>query len=381
MPTAERISEVLNDPNTTIRFIGPEDNPQAYVIVDGAKVDVTTEAAPPPVPVYGASSRQTARGGGSVQLRQLRQGERYVNIYTGRVKAQLGSSDNPAEWAIVSVYDIQRNSGGEGGSSERRSSGGAPTSTPSTPGASSTPSTPSTGGNIPPPPGYAYAIDPLTNATTLIDLTPLDTTQPLAGWKWVVDDPSAPDSGKWEFLPSTEVLNEPFQGVPDAVIPWLSASLDAGGDLGIVPEGPAREWVRYLINQEVARRPPTEVPFGLGLPNFPEPNIPSPPPPVEAPVEPPPATEPPPQPRDVEYPSEELGPRPSTVDQWLDQFNKVVVQPKQAATTSMSNIPPPPEPTKEERAPSQKRRPSQKRDTSRKRQTTQRTVFGSRRII
>ena len=149
----------------------------------------------------------------------------------------------------------------------------APT-VPTTPTAPTTPTTPTTPATpapvLPPPPGYAWAIDPITGKKELVDLTPLDPTKPLGGWKWITDDPNNPTAGHWVFNPTPDVLDKPFEGVPAAVIPWLKTSLDAGGDLSMVPEGPVRAWLNYLFSMATAagaQRPDT-VPFGLGLPKF-----------------------------------------------------------------------------------------------------------------
>lgn len=127
---------------------------------------------------------------------------------------------------------------------------------------------------IPAPDGYAWAIDPVTKQTELVDLTPLDPTKPLAGWKWLVDDPNGdPSKGRWSFLATPDVLDKPFEGVPKPIIQWLQVALDHGGDLSKVPDGPARAWVNYLMTRatEAGAQRPDEVPFGLGLPNFPKP--------------------------------------------------------------------------------------------------------------
>ena len=131
---------------------------------------------------------------------------------------------------------------------------------------------------IPAPDGFSWAIDPLTGDPELIDLTPLDPTKPLAGWKWITADPSKPKEGHWTFVPSPDVLDKPFEGIPTPVIDWLKVALNNGGDVSQVPEGPAREWVNYLLTKatEPGRRP-EDVPFGLGLPNFPNATFPTPP--------------------------------------------------------------------------------------------------------
>src|SRR3990167_9872155 len=130
---------------------------------------------------------------------------------------------------------------------------------------------------IPAPPGFAYSINPITNKVELVDLTPLDKTKPLAGWKWIVEAGAKdPTKGHWVFVPTTDVLDKPFEGIPPAIIGWLKKSLDAGGDLNVVPEGAAREWVRFIQTQATAPgRRPEDVPFGLGLPEFPRADIPA----------------------------------------------------------------------------------------------------------
>ena len=130
---------------------------------------------------------------------------------------------------------------------------------------------------IPAPPGFAYSINPITNKVELVDLTPLDKTKPLAGWKWIVDAGNKdPTKGHWIFVPTSDVLDKPFEGIPPAIIGWLKKSLDAGGDLNVVPEGAAREWVRFIQTQATAPgRRPEDVPFGLGLPEFSRADIPA----------------------------------------------------------------------------------------------------------
>ena len=120
----------------------------------------------------------------------------------------------------------------------------------------------------PAPPGFAWAFDPLTGQRTLVDTSPLDPSQPLEGWKWVLDNPDDPTSGHWVFLPSRDILDDPFKGVPSSVIPWLQTALEAGGDLNTVPDGPMRAWVQFLMAQAGREKQPGQVEFGLGIPGF-----------------------------------------------------------------------------------------------------------------
>lgn len=160
---------------------------------------------------------------------------------------------------------------------------------PTTP-PSGTPTTPPTGGTgtppagtppsntptapdlskIPAPEGYAYSINPLTKQLEFIDLTPLDPSQPLSGWHWLPDDPTNPNKGRWTFSPSNNAMQDPYEGIPTPVIGWVQQALSAGGDINVVPEGPAREWVKFILTQ--ATNPgvnrPDETPFGMGLPRF-----------------------------------------------------------------------------------------------------------------
>lgn len=134
-----------------------------------------------------------------------------------------------------------------------------------------------TEGNVyrpPSPPGFAWAFNPASGTYELVDTSPLDPSQPLEGWKWTLRDPKDPSSGEWKFFPSRDILDDPYKGVPQAVIPWLQAALEAGGDLNAVPEGPARAWVQFLLAQAGREKQPGTVPFGLGVPNFGTPNQP-----------------------------------------------------------------------------------------------------------
>jgi hypothetical protein len=131
---------------------------------------------------------------------------------------------------------------------------------------------------IPAPDGFAYSINPLTGDVELIDTTPLDPSMPLSGWKWLPDDVNNPKQGHWSFFPTPDILEDPFNGIPSPVRGWLQVALDAGGDVSQVPEGPAREWVNFLLTQATnPTRRPNDVPFGTGLPNFPRADMPTPP--------------------------------------------------------------------------------------------------------
>ena len=126
---------------------------------------------------------------------------------------------------------------------------------------------PSRVAKMPAPEGYRYAVNPTTNAIELVDITPLDKSRPIEGWKWITDDPSKPNAGRWVFMPTDNVLDKPFEGVPQSVIPWYKRALDAGGNANVVPEGPAREWVKFLLQREAGgMRGPEEMPFGEGIP-------------------------------------------------------------------------------------------------------------------
>jgi len=152
----------------------------------------------------------------------------------------------------------------------------------------------------PAPPGYAWAFNPLTGTYEITDTTPLDPTAPLEGWKWVLTDPTDPTTGQWKFFPSRDILDDPYKGVPPAVLPWLQAALQAGGDRNVVPEGPARAWVQFLMAQAGREKQPGQIEFGLGVPGFgtPESPLPAPAPspapaPGAAPTPPAPAPTPP----------------------------------------------------------------------------------------
>ena len=102
--------------------------------------------------------------------------------------------------------------------------------------------------NFPAPPGYAWSINPTDGTKVLIDLTPLDQSQPLSGWHWAVTDPAVPNVGTWVFTPDREDLADPFEGVPKSMFPWLSYALNQGGSLDNVPDA-AKAWVSYLMTR------------------------------------------------------------------------------------------------------------------------------------
>ena len=154
----------------------------------------------------------------------------------------------------------------------------------------------------PAPPGYAWAYNPTTTTYELVDTTPLDPTAPLEGWKWVLGDPKDPSSGEWKFFPSKDILDNPYRGVPPAVLPWLQYALANGGNLELVPEGPARAWVQYLLSQAGRQQQPGDIPFGLGVPGFGTPEQPITPPSASAPQPPSPGGTP------VNGPPEPIGP-------------------------------------------------------------------------
>ena len=71
----------------------------------------------------------------------------------------------------------------------------------------------------PAPPGYAWSEDPVTGQKQLVDTTPLDPSQPLSGWHWVLQRPQDDTSGAWQYFPDPSTLNNPFKGVPESVVP------------------------------------------------------------------------------------------------------------------------------------------------------------------
>jgi hypothetical protein len=124
--------------------------------------------------------------------------------------------------------------------------------------------------NMPAPEGFRYAINPNTKAVELIDISGMDRSQKLQGWKWMPDNPKNPNSGRWLWMPGADILENPYEGIPSAVVPWVQQALEAGGDVNVVPEGPARAWVSFLLQQlpQGQGRAPEDLPFGLGMPRF-----------------------------------------------------------------------------------------------------------------
>jgi len=120
--------------------------------------------------------------------------------------------------------------------------------------------------------GIMWARDPISGEMELIDTKPL-LGPSLSAYKFTPTDPNNPSAGgTWAVVPDLAMEERSFyEGVPTSVQPWLQAALDAGGDYNVVPEGPARAWVKYLLDQSIrsSSRPPSEMPFGIGLPNFP----------------------------------------------------------------------------------------------------------------
>lgn len=120
--------------------------------------------------------------------------------------------------------------------------------------------------------GIAWAQDPATGDFELIDSQPL-VGPPLTAFKFTPTDPNNPSAGgNWVVVPDLATENRSiFEGVPTSVQPWLQYALDNGGDYNVVPEGPAREWVKFILTQTArsSSRPPDQMPFGIGLPNFP----------------------------------------------------------------------------------------------------------------
>src|SRR3990167_8422478 len=162
----------------------------------------------------------------------------------------------------VGITDSGNIAGAEGLIQDRGPSGQAPVTPAPTP-------APSPITNFPAPPGYAWSIDPLTGNKILIDLTPFDKSQPIDGWHWIVNDPAKPLEGSWAYTPDPSSLEDPFEGVPKAIIPWLVYSLNQGGALDNIP-AEAQAWVSYLQTRagDPGRLRPGQVPFGLGLPGF-----------------------------------------------------------------------------------------------------------------
>lgn len=169
----------------------------------------------------------------------------------------FGGSEGGSSW-------VQPSSGGSGGAGGSGGSGDnkPPTADDLLPGAGLL-------SKIPAPPGYAWSINPLTGDPEPVDLTPLDQTKPISGWKWITTDPAKPEDGHWTFVTSPDVLDKPFEGIPGPVIDWLKVALDNGGNVESVPEGPARQWVQFILTQATnPGRQPGSVPFGQGVPSF-----------------------------------------------------------------------------------------------------------------
>lgn len=134
------------------------------------------------------------------------------------------------------------------------------------------------GADLPPIPefmrntGIVWAQDPITGEFELIDTMPL-VGPSVDSYRYVPTDPSNPNlGGSWEVLPDLAGEDRSiFEGVPTSVQPWLQYALDNGGDWNVVPSGPARSWVKYILDQtsRSSTRAPGELPFGIGLPNFP----------------------------------------------------------------------------------------------------------------
>lgn len=120
--------------------------------------------------------------------------------------------------------------------------------------------------------GIMWAQDPISGEFELIDTKPLYGPS-LSSFKFSPLDPNNPAAGgTWQVVPDLAMEGRSmFEGVPTSVEPWLQLALDNGGDYNVVPEGPARAWVKYLLDQTIrsSSRPPSELPFGIGLPNFP----------------------------------------------------------------------------------------------------------------
>jgi len=137
---------------------------------------------------------------------------------------------------------------------------------------------PSGGGDIPAlspemiQSGIMWAKDPATGEYELIDTQPL-VGPSLSAFRFTPTNPNDPNSGgSWVVVPDLASEERSiYEGVPSSVEPWLQLALDNGGNYNVVPEGPARSWVKYLLDQVVrsSSRQPGEQPFGVGLPNFP----------------------------------------------------------------------------------------------------------------
>lgn len=118
--------------------------------------------------------------------------------------------------------------------------------------------------------GIAWAIDPISGRPELIDTKPFF-GPPISSFQFIPTDPNDPGGGgTWNVIIDPTDIKNIFEGVPSSVRPWLQLALDAGGDTGVVPDGAARAWVSFILAQVngSSRRPPTELPFGVGLPEF-----------------------------------------------------------------------------------------------------------------
>jgi hypothetical protein len=117
--------------------------------------------------------------------------------------------------------------------------------------------------------GIQWSKDPITKKWVLIDTLPLVGPK-LSSWQWIVRDPHNPNDGEWKLIADPSDSNALMEGVPEAVRPWLQAALDNGGDSTIVPAGPMRTWVEFVLGQArgSSRRSPNDPAFGVGLPNF-----------------------------------------------------------------------------------------------------------------
>lgn len=117
--------------------------------------------------------------------------------------------------------------------------------------------------------GIAWGRNPITGEIELIDTKPLEGPG-LSAWEFQLIDPNDPTRGQWVMVADPSDLNNMYEGVPSSVRPWVQRALDAGGDVSVVPPGPAREWVEFALGQAAgsSRRPPSELPFGVGLPQF-----------------------------------------------------------------------------------------------------------------
>lgn len=117
--------------------------------------------------------------------------------------------------------------------------------------------------------GIAWAIDPVSGLPELIDTKPFF-GPPVSSFQYIPIDPNNPSQGGSWTLVATDDTKSIFEGVPSSVRGWLQLALDAGGDTSVVPAGAARAWVAFILGQasNSSSRPPTELPFGFGLPEF-----------------------------------------------------------------------------------------------------------------